>query len=64
MKRLMLAHAFASVGTVVFTVHEDNLRSQRAVERLGATRVGALTDAHGRGENVVFHLRQHELRQE
>jgi len=64
MKRLMLAHALASVETVVFTVHRDNLRSQRAVERLGAMRVGASSDAHGRGENVVFHLRRHELRQE
>lgn len=57
MKRLMLAHAFASVGTVVFTVHRDNLRSQRAVERLGAERVGTSVDAYGRGENVIFHLR-------
>lgn len=63
MKRLMLAHAFASVGSVVFTVHKDNLRSQRAVERLGASRVETLPDGHGRGENVMFYLRQHQLRQ-
>ncbi|MCW2673921.1 MAG: hypothetical protein JWP14_2510 [Frankiales bacterium] len=58
MKRLMLDHAFKSASTVVFTVHEDNRRSQRAVERLGAIRVGESSDAHGRGDNVVFHLRR------
>ena len=56
-KRLMLEHAFASVPTVVFTVHRDNLRSQRAVERLGAVRVGTVDGAHGPGTDVVFHLR-------
>jgi N-acetyltransferase len=38
MKRLMLAHAFASVRTVLFVVGTGNVRSQRAVEKLGATR--------------------------
>lgn len=57
MKRLMLGHAFASVSTVVFTVHRDNLRSQRAVERLGAVRVATSADVDGRMENVIFHLR-------
>jgi RimJ/RimL family protein N-acetyltransferase len=56
MKRLMLEHAFASVSTVVFTVHAGNVRSQRAVERLGAVRVGTEDDAHGHGANIVFHL--------
>lgn len=40
MKRLMLAHAFASVGTVVFLVGETNGRSRRAMEKIG----GRLTD--------------------
>jgi RimJ/RimL family protein N-acetyltransferase len=56
MKRLMLDHAFASVSAVVFTVHSDNVRSQRAVERLGAVRVGIEVDAHGRGTNIFFRL--------
>lgn len=56
LKRLMVDHALASVGTVVFRVHEHNLRSQRAVAKLGARRVGTEVDRHGRGTNVVFHL--------
>jgi N-acetyltransferase len=37
MKKLMLNHIFASVRTVWFHVGEDNLRSRKAVEKLGAT---------------------------
>jgi RimJ/RimL family protein N-acetyltransferase len=55
-KRLMLRHAFCSVRTVVFRVHSLNLRSQRAVEKLGAVRVGTEIDPHGRGENHAFRL--------
>lgn len=56
-KRLMLDHAFPAAAVVRFTVHVDNVRSRRAVERLGATRVGAEPDCHGRGLNVVFELK-------
>lgn len=55
-KRLMLDHAFAAVPTVVFTVHRDNLRSQRAVERLGAVPTGTADGAHGPGTDVVYRL--------
>jgi RimJ/RimL family protein N-acetyltransferase len=37
-KRLMLEHAFRFVETVVLVVHPGNVRSQRAVEKLGALR--------------------------
>lgn len=40
MKRLMLAHALASVAEVRFLVGETNTRSRRALEKIGA----ALTD--------------------
>jgi RimJ/RimL family protein N-acetyltransferase len=40
MKRLLLAHAFKFVGRVVFYVGENNLRSQRAMEKIGAVRKG------------------------
>lgn len=56
LKRLMLEHAFQSLGAVVFRVHSDNLRSRRAVEKLGATPVATELDALGRGENVVYRL--------
>ncbi len=56
MKRLMIRHASKFVENVVFRVHSLNFRSQRAVERLGATRVGSEVDAEGRGENFIFRL--------
>jgi N-acetyltransferase len=40
LKRIMIEHAFGSVETVVFLVGERNLRSRRAVEKLGARRAG------------------------
>jgi RimJ/RimL family protein N-acetyltransferase len=36
MKSLMLDHAFRFVGRVVFVVGEGNLRSQKALEKIGA----------------------------
>lgn len=36
MKRLLLAHAFGAVDRVLFVVGERNVRSRRAVERIGA----------------------------
>ncbi len=36
-KALMLAHAFAHVATVWFQVSPGNVRSQRALERIGAS---------------------------
>lgn len=47
MKRLMLGHAFRFVGSVIFLIGQDNLRSQRAVEKIGAKRVGSKTDSSG-----------------
>ncbi len=55
MKRLMLAHAFRSVRSVVFVVGIGNLRSQRAVEKLGARREGTRREPDGR-ESVVYRI--------
>ncbi len=41
LKRVMLAHAFRSVETVVFLVGAENMRSRRAVEKLGAVESGS-----------------------
>jgi RimJ/RimL family protein N-acetyltransferase len=43
LKALMLEHAFGSVESVVFTVGELNLRSQRAVLKLGAVLEGPMS---------------------
>jgi RimJ/RimL family protein N-acetyltransferase len=40
LKRLMLDHAFQFVDRVVFVVGENNLRSQKALQRIGAVPVG------------------------
>ncbi len=40
MKRLMLDHAFRFVRRAIFVIGEDNVRSRRAIERVG----GTLTD--------------------
>lgn len=48
MKRLMLQHAFRFGSSVVFFIGPQNLRSQRAVEKIGGTRMGSKPDAGGR----------------
>jgi RimJ/RimL family protein N-acetyltransferase len=53
MKRLMLAHAFRDVERVVFLVGVHNVRSRRAVERIGAAAEGVVT-LPGRPESVVY----------
>ncbi len=55
MKRLMLQHAFEFVDNVIFMIDAQNLRSQRAVEKIGGTRVGSKPDADGR-DNYVYRL--------
>lgn len=47
MKRLMLRHAFRFVSSVVFFVDPRNLRSQRAMEKIGGVFVGTRPDGTG-----------------
>jgi len=47
MKRLLLNHAFKFVQSVVFFVGEDNVRSQKAMEKVGAIKFGTATRAYG-----------------
>src|SRR6266446_8174700 len=47
MKRLLLNHAFKFAENVVFYVGEKNIRSQKAMERIGASRIGLVTRAYG-----------------
>ena len=55
MKQLMLRHAFKFVNSVVFLVGPQNLRSQRAMEKIGGVRVGSRPDAGGR-ESFVYQI--------
>lgn len=55
-KRLMLDHAFRSVESVVLLVGPENVRSQRAVERIGGCRDGSRHDASGR-ESWCYRIR-------
>ena len=55
MKRLMLAHSFRFVDSVIFVVGPNNVRSQKAVEKIGGVRVGTRTTPDGR-EDVVFRI--------
>ena len=48
LKRLMLAHAFQFVDRVVLLVGPDNIRSQKAVQKVGGRRVGIRPDGGGR----------------
>jgi N-acetyltransferase len=55
MKRLMLEHAFRSVDRVLFLVGPGNLRSRRALEKIGAVAVGSRLDTAGR-DSVVYEI--------
>jgi RimJ/RimL family protein N-acetyltransferase len=55
MKRLMLRHAFRFVESVLFIVGPQNLRSQRAVEKIGGVRDGSRADDDGR-ENFLYRI--------
>jgi RimJ/RimL family protein N-acetyltransferase len=47
MKQLMLAHAFKFVQQVVFYVGQENLRSQKATEKIGAVKSGMREKIYG-----------------
>jgi RimJ/RimL family protein N-acetyltransferase len=47
MKQLMLAHAFEFVENVVFFVGENNIRSQKATEKIGAVKSGTAKKIYG-----------------
>lgn len=53
MKQLMLDHAFQFVDRVLFYIGPDNIRSRRAVEKIGAVLIGTSVNDAGR-ERVVY----------
>jgi RimJ/RimL family protein N-acetyltransferase len=61
MKQLLLSHAFKFVESVVFFVGEDNARSQKAMEKVGAIKVGTATRTYGNhpaARNVKYVIRK------
>lgn len=42
LKKLMINYAFQFVNSVIFHIGGDNIRSQKAIERLGATKIDEL----------------------
>ena len=57
MKRLMMEHAFRFVERVLFVVGVGNVRSQKAMEKIGGVKVGMRKDSKGR-ESVVYEVRK------
>jgi N-acetyltransferase len=55
MKQLMLQHAFQFVENVIFVIGPQNLRSRKAVEKIGGVLAGSRLDANGR-ESVVYRI--------
>jgi len=55
LKQLMLRHAFRFVTSVIFLVGPRNVRSQRAVEKIGAVRVGSRPRGSG-PERFVYQI--------
>ena len=61
MKRLLLNHAFKFVETVIFLVGEENIRSQKAMEKVGGIKAGTATRTYGNREparNVKYVIRK------
>ena len=53
LKQLMLAHAFKFVENVVFFVGQNNVRSQKATERIGGIRNGLVKKVYGNGRSAL-----------
>ena len=60
LKDLMLSHAFRFVRAVVFLVSPENVRSQRAVEKIGGVRFGSRPDGDGR-ESFAYRVTSDEF---
>jgi len=60
-KRLMLDHIHRQVGTAVFTVGVDNVRSRRAMEKIGGTVRPGIVERLMAGEmkpHVIYEIRR------
>jgi RimJ/RimL family protein N-acetyltransferase len=57
MKQLMMRHAFQFIESILFVIGPQNLRSRRAVEKIGGVLIGSRTEGNGR-ESVVYQIRR------
>ena len=55
LKRLMMSHAFKFVDNVIFFIGSTNIRSQRALEKLGGVRIGTKSDPNNR-ESFIYRI--------
>ena len=55
MKKLMLQHAFIYVNSVLLIVDTQNIRSQRAVLKIGAEQIGSEQDSSG-NDNLIYQI--------
>lgn len=62
LKYIMTSHAFTVFSEVRFEIGETNIRSQLAIERLGATHIDS-TELHFPGEQPLIH-RVYSIRKE
>ena len=60
LKRMMLAHAFKYVDNVIFFIGSTNVRSQRALEKIGGVRAGTKIDPNGR-ENFIYRIARSQM---
>lgn len=63
MKKLMLDHAFKHLDNVVFHIGAKNIRSQKAIEKLGATKIAEIDVAYiGETEtlNFIYRIRKED----
>lgn len=60
-KHLLLSFGFENIGfrRIQFSADQENIRSQKAIEKLGATKEGLFRnnyiDAHGKSKNDVYY---------
>ena len=60
LKRLMVSHAFKFVDNVIFFIGSTNVRSQRALEKIGGVRVGTKSDPNNR-ESFIYRITHSQM---
>lgn len=60
-KKLMIEYAFQFVDVIEFHVGETNFRSQKAVEKLGAIKIGEIKDDTSSKTNWVYQLNKSQI---